>query len=323
MVARTALSSVVMHVALVHPGKLPAKRYGGSERVVVWLARGLAALGHRVSLLAAPGSAVPEAALVPMDVNAAQKPAFDVTRYLPANLDIVHAHRPLRAPDGVPFVWTHHGNTRPEQLDDLPPGMICLSANHAARHQTNAFVYNGLDPAEYRMPNGKDDYDLFLGKLHPSKGYAWAVEGARRTGHRLIVAGGWRPSLRRDLKYVGEVGDEEKIALLADARCLWAPAQWDEPFGLPLIEAMACGTPVLGTLKGSLPEIVTADVGALGDTLDDLTELRGRIGDVEPEACRDRVERLFSHRVMATEYLRFYQAVLRDGVLPAGRVAGG
>jgi glycosyltransferase involved in cell wall biosynthesis len=311
-----------MHIALFHPGKLPAKRYGGVERVTVWLARGLAELGHQVSLLAAPGSDVPETTLIPLDVNAAQKPAFDLRRHLPAGTEIVHAQRPVRALEGVPTVWTHHGNTRPEQLDDLPPGMICLSANHATRHRTNAFVYNGLDPDEYRFSATKDSYDLFLGKLHPSKGYAWAMEGAKRTGMRLIVAGGWRPSLRRDLKYVGEVGNEEKMSLLAGARCLWAPAQWDEPFGLPLIEAMVSGTPVLGTLKGALPEIVTPDTGALGETLDDLVELRGRIAAIAPEACRARVERLFSHRTMAAEYVRCYEAVLRNGVLPAGRVGG-
>ncbi|HUG28031.1 MAG TPA: glycosyltransferase [Gemmatimonadales bacterium] len=311
-----------MHIALFHPAKLPAKRYGGVERVTVWLARGLAELGHRVSLLAAPGSDVPETTLIPIDVNAAQKPAFDLRRHLPAGTEIIHAQRPIRALEDVPTVWTHHGNTRPDELDDLPPGMICLSANHATRHRTNAFVYNGLDPEEYRFSATKDSYDLFLGKLHPSKGYALAMEGAKRAGMRLIVAGGWRPSLRRDLKYVGEVGNEEKMSLLAAAQCLWAPAQWDEPFGLPLIEAMVSGTPVLGTLKGALPEIVTPDTGALGETLDDLVELRGRITAITPEACRARVERLFSHRTMAAEYVRCYEAVLQNGVLPAGRVGG-
>lgn len=311
-----------MHVALFLPAKLPVKRYGGAERVVVWLARGLAELGHRVSLLAAPGSEVPEATLVPVDPGAAAKPGFDLGRALPAGVDIIHAHRPVAAPSGMPLVWTHHNNTRAEQLDQLPGGMICLSANHATRHQTNAFVYNGLDPSEYRMAPAKGDFDLFLGRLHTSKGYAWALEGTRRSGRRLVVAGGWRPSLRRDLRYVGEVGNEEKIRLLAEARCLWAPAQWDEPFGLPLIEAMASGTPVLGTVRGALPEIVTPDAGALGETLEDLVDLRPRLDQLEPAACRARVERRFSHRVMAAEYLRFYEAVRRDGVLPAGRVAG-
>jgi len=311
-----------MHVALFLPARLPVKRYGGVERVVVWLARGLAELGHRVTLLAAPGSVVPEATLVPVDPGASTKPGFDLGRLLPAGVDIIHAHRPVAGPAGVPLVWTHHGNTRADQLDQLPGGMICLSANHAGRHQTNAFVYNGLDLAEYPPGTAKGDFDLFLGRLHTARGYAWALEGARRTGHRLVVAGGWRPSLRRDLRYAGEVGDAEKLRLLGEARCLWAPAQWDEPFGLPLIEAMACGTPVLATVRGSHPEIVTPDTGGLGESLEDLVALRPRLDTIDPAACRARVERLFSHRAMAAEYLRYYEAMHRDGVLPAGRVAG-
>jgi len=311
-----------MRIALFFPGKLPVKRYGGAERVVVWLARGLADLGHEVSLLAAPGSEVPGATLVAVDPGVAAKPGFDLGRALPAGVEIVHAHRPIAAPRDVPLVWTHHTNSRTDQLEQLPPGMICLSANHAARHRTNAFVYNGLDPAEYQFQPTKGEFDLFLGRLHTAKGYAWALEGARRTGHPLVVAGGWRPSFRRDLKYTGEIGDPEKVGLLANARCLWAPAQWDEPFGLPLIEAMASGTPVLGTPRGALPEIVTPDTGALGETIEDLVALRPRIDTVSAEACRARVERLFSHRVMAAEYLRFYQAAASGGVLPPGRVGG-
>jgi glycosyltransferase involved in cell wall biosynthesis len=234
-----------MHIALLHPAKLPVRRYGGVDRVVVWLARGLAERGHQVTLLATAGSDVPEATLVAVNPGAAGKPNFELARHLPPGVDIVHAHRPFAGIRGdTPLVWTHHTNTRPEKLDHLPAGMICLSANHATHHHTNAFVYNGLDPDEYRFQPAKGDFDLFLGQLHTSRGYAWALEGAKRTGNRLVVAGGWRPSFRRDLRYVGEVDNQEKIQLLADARCLWMPAQWDEPFGVPLIEAMASGTPV-------------------------------------------------------------------------------
>ena len=80
-----------------------------------------------------------------------------------------------------------------------------------------------------------------------------------------MLAGGWRPSFRRAVRYVGQVGGEQKTDLLAGAACLWMPALWDEPFGLTLVEALASGTPVLGTRRGALPEIVAPDVGALGD----------------------------------------------------------
>lgn len=312
-----------MHIAVFHPAKLPVRRYGGVDRVVVWLVRGLAERGHQVSLLAAAGSDVPEATLVPVNPGAVRKPDFDLSRLLPAGVDLVHAHRPMSAGQaGIPLVWTHHANTPAEKLGTLPPGMVCLSANHATRHHTNTFVYNGLDPAEYTFQAAKGDFDLFLGQLHTSRGYNWALEGAKRTGNHLVVAGGWRPSFRRDLRYVGEVENAEKIRLLAEARCLWMPAQWEEPFGLPLIEAMASGTPVLGTPKGALPEIVAPDSGALGESIEDLIELRARVAAIDPERCRHRVTAHFSHRAMAEGYERLYQAAVAGGPLPAGKVAG-
>jgi glycosyltransferase involved in cell wall biosynthesis len=100
------------------------------------------------------------------------------------------------------------------------------------------------------------------------------------------------------------------------------PALWDEPFGLTLIEAMMSGTPVLGTRRGALPEIISSEVGALGDTLDELVELRSRIESCKPEACRERAERWFSHTAMALEYLRMYQHFMSTRELPPGRLVG-
>lgn len=308
-----------MHIALLFHGVLPVKGYGGTERVVVWLARGLAELGHRVTLIAGPGSRVPEAELVAVDPRRAERADFDVRPFLPAGVDLLHAHRPL-APAGVPTVWTLHGNARPGQT--LPPNMLCLSADHARRHGTEAFVYNGLDPADYEFGLPKAEHDLFLGRLHTVKGWRWAVEGARRAGRPLVVAGGWRPTIRPGLRFAGRVEGEAKRALLAGARCLWMPALWDEPFGLTLIEALASGTPVLGTRRGALPEVITPDVGALGDSLDELVALRPALDAIAPEACRERVIRWFSHRVMAEESVRCYRHLLATGALPAGRLAG-
>ena len=113
---------------------------------------------------------------------------------------------------------------------------------------------------------------------------------------------------------------KRKAALLSRARCLWNAAQWDEPFGLPTIEALLSGTPVLGTRRGAMPEIVTPQVGALGDTLDQLMDLAEQIGDRAPEACRAHAERWFTHTVMAQEYVRMYEGVIKTGALPPGRV---
>ncbi len=297
-----------MRIALLYHGRLPVERYGGTGRVVVWLARGLAELGHEVVLLAGPGSRVPEARLIPVDPAAAEAVNFDPRPVLPPGVDVLHAHRPISVP-GVPTLWTLHGTaTRPH----YPPHMVALSRDHARRSGAGAYVYNGLDPADYRFRASKDGYDLFLGRHHTAKGLQWAVEGARRTRRRLVVAGTWRTLLRPGVRTVGRVGGERKRELLAGAACLWMPARWDEPFGLTLIEAMVSGTPVLGTRRGALPEIVALEAGLLGDTLDELVSLRPGIARLDPEACRARVTTLFTHRRMAEEYLALYRDV-RDG----------
>jgi glycosyltransferase involved in cell wall biosynthesis len=151
------------------------------------------------------------------------------------------------------------------------------------------------------------------------KGYRWAIEGANRTRRRLLLAGGWRPSLSRWVRYVGTVGGQRKAALLAGARVLWMPALWDEPFGITLIEALVSGTPVLGTHRGSLPEVISADVGALGDSVEELIALRPTLDRIDPEACRARVERHFTHHAMAAEYVRTFRHFLKTGELPEGR----
>ena len=302
-----------LHVVLYHPARLPVARYGGIERVIVWQARGLVECGHRVTLIAGPGTQVPEATLIPIASRIAHQPGGpDLTPYLPRDTDVVHSHAPLeRPPRGVPFLWTFHGNTAPTH--GFPPETVGVSRDHARRHGLPHWVHNGLDPAEYRFEPRKHDFDLFLGRLHSVKGWHWAVSGARRAGRSLVVAGGWRPTVRRDLRFVGEVGGERKATLLAEAACLWVPAQWDEPFGLTTIEAMVSGTPVLGTRRGALPEIVTPECGALGDTLDELVHLRPGVESLDPEAVRARVLAHFTHRSMAERYVELYREAIARG----------
>ena len=310
-----------MHVVVASHHRLPVEGYGGPQRVVVALVRALAALGHRITLLAQPGTKVAEAAkIVEVAPRLLKDSNVDLKKFLPDNADILHAHFPLKqGPKGLPFVQTLHGNWKPNT--PLPPNTIFLSRDHAARHGSTAFVYNGLDPAEYIYRRRKEQWDLFLGKLHSDRGYHWAVDAAKRTGRQLIIAGGWRPSFTGGIKYVGEVGGKRKAVLLARARCLWMPAQWDEPFGLPTIESLFSGTPVLGTKRGALPEILTPDVGATCATLEDMIKAAETIGTRSPEACRARAERHFTHVKMAESYVRMYEGMTKSGTLPAGRIA--
>ena len=310
-----------MHVALFFWGRLPVPDYGGTQRMVVCLARGLAEAGHRVSLLAAPGSDVPEATLVPVDPAESRQPDFEIGAHLPKGMDLLLSFVQLRRPPEAPWIQRLAGNRKPNESG--PPNTIYVSENHARRHGGHAWVYNGLDPLDFRFRREKDDYDLFLGRLHRAKGYRLAVEGAKRTRRRLLVAGGWRPSLSRWVRYIGKVGGERKAALLAGARVFWMPAQWEEPCSNAILEALVSGTPVLGTRRGSLPEIISPDVGALGDTVEDLVALRPALDRIEPDACRARIERFFTYRVMTEGYLRMFRGYLADGVLPDGVSLGG
>ncbi|HET7041154.1 MAG TPA: hypothetical protein VFI13_04015, partial [Gemmatimonadales bacterium] len=217
-----------MRIALYHPARLPPQRYGGTERVVTWLARGLVELGHEVTLIAGAGTSIAGVRVVEIDGARAAKPDFDLRPFLPPGIEVLHASAPVRRDPEVPWLFLLHGNTTAGTT--RPPNTIYLSADHARRHGATAYVHNGLDPAELVLRPVKGDYDLFLGRLHSIKGWRWAVEGCRLAERRLVVAGGWRPTLRRDLRFVGEVGGAAKAELLAGARVLWMPALWDEPF---------------------------------------------------------------------------------------------
>lgn len=301
-----------LHVALYHPAVLPVRGYGGTERVVAWLARGLAAHGHRVTLLALPGSALPEATTIEIPAAEAFQPGgARLDRFLPGGVDVVHAHVPLASPPtSVPHWWTFHGTGAPGRV--FPANTIGLSADHAARHGLQRWVHNGLDPADHQVTTGARRHDLFLGRLHAVKGWRWAVRGARRCRRRLVVAGGWRPTLRPGLRFVGRVDGARKAVLLADAACLWMPAQWDEPFGLTTIEAMVSGVPVLGTRRGALPEIITSASGAMGDTLEELVALRPGLDRLDPDGVRANVLERFTHLHMARAYEAIYRSEKRE-----------
>ncbi len=305
-----------MQVALVHHTRLPVKGYGGTERVVVALARGLVALGHEVTLIAPAGTRVPEARLVPVAPQRFKEATFDLTSLVPAGIDLVHFFYPPRVGPSFPWLWTLEGTTPPGVT--RPSNTIYVSASHAGHHRSRSFVYNGLDPADYLFQSRKDAFDLFLGRLHSSKGWQLAVEGAKLAQRRLVVAGGWRPSLSRFVRFAGEVDGTEKAELLSGARLLWMPAQWEEPFGLTLIEALFSGTPVLGTRRGSLPEVLSPAVAEFGETVEELVARLPEMGRKDPEACRARAARYFSHTAMAGEYLRFYRHFLSTGALPEG-----
>jgi glycosyltransferase involved in cell wall biosynthesis len=182
-------------------------------------------------------------------------------------------------------------------------------------------VYNGVDTDTFPFFSRPQDYVAFLGRMSPEKGVVQAIEAARRAGVRLVMAAKVDPVdenfFRKKVKplidgrqtvFIGEVGHREKVKLLGNARALLAPIQWEEPFGLVFIEAMACGTPVLTFSRGSVPEIVEDGVtGFACRTMDDLVAKVGRLDDLDRKKCVERVRGSFSARKMTEQYLEVYR----------------
>jgi glycosyltransferase involved in cell wall biosynthesis len=255
--------------------------------------------------------------------------------------DIIHCHNdywafPFEALVQVPVVTTLHGRL---DLRSLPAiyqrfphvNVVSISYQQRAplaplRPRWVGTVYNAIPVAEFPFSATPGDYFLFLGRIAAEKRPDWAVEIARRTGIKLKVAAKVDPYdqeyYARDIQqlfddpiveFLGEVDEEQKRALLVDAYALLFPIDWPEPFGMVLIEALACGTPVLAMNRGSVPEIVRHDVsGLIGNSLDELGALAPMIGDLDRRACRREAERRFSSDIMADGYEQVYQHVIAE-----------
>jgi glycosyltransferase involved in cell wall biosynthesis len=247
--------------------------------------------------------------------------------------DVVHDHT-LVGPvygtrTGTPIVTTNHGPFLSE-LGDLYRAIghsvpvIALSHHHAATAAGTpvaAVIHHGLDVDAIPFGAGAGGYGVFLGRMTPDKGVHVAVRVAREAGVALKIAAKMRepaeraffeakmaPFLGGDVEYIGEVGPAEKYALLADARFLLNPLAWPEPFGLVMIEALACGTPVVATPCGSARELVTDEVtGFLASTERDLVEAVARVTALDRARCRADAETRFSAERMVAEHVALYE----------------
>jgi glycogen synthase len=307
-----------MHVVHVSRWRLPVQGYGGVPRVVSWLAKAQVEQGDQVTIMGPKGTTCPGATIIELPHGATDYSPYVAAR-LPPDADIVHFHHlPAMAPP-IPWVLTTQGNS-PGELAPMP-NKIYVSGDHARRGGGSAFVYNGLDPGEFIYRASKDDYFLFLSKVsRRSKGVDVALRLARQLGVRLLVAGGTRFSLRKtgglwdslvgDVHFCGEVTGRHKAELIAGARALIFPIRWEEPFGLVVTEALVSGTPVVTTPRGSMPEIVTPDVGFLCSTYDEMAAAIRRVGEIDPAACQRRVLEHFTNHHAARRYRQYYQSAI-------------
>ncbi|HOD89460.1 MAG TPA: glycosyltransferase, partial [Bacteroidales bacterium] len=237
-----------MKITIVHKSKIPAVLYGGTERVIWYLGKELTKMGHEVTYLVLPGSYCDFAKIIFIDENKT------INSQIPEDTDVVHFNFPVKEEILKPYITTIHGNSKAGDVFDK--NTVFVSKNHAERHNSNSFVYNGLDWDDYKLDKISEEkkYFHFLAnaawKVKNLKGAISVVKSANENlavlgGKRINFKMGFRFTTSRKVKFYGMIGDLEKIKLISQSKGLIFPVLWDEPFGLAIIEAFACGLPVI------------------------------------------------------------------------------
>mgnify|MGYP006302096727 CR=1 FL=1 len=300
-----------MKVVLIAPPsiKVPPEKYGGTQRDVYWLAKGLSEKNHNVTVLAKEGSYVNERVeIIEIPKGTSGKEALD---YLPKEFDIVNFHKKIDFEPDFPYLHSLHGNCKKE--DFLPQNTSFVSKKHAENHGGKYYIYNGLDLSDYEFSSLDKDYFSFIGKINADyKNSSYVVKKKKKLGFDLKLAGGWRPSFRSNINYLGKVGGQNKIDFLKNAKALIFPTAWEEPMGLVVIESLACGAPVIVSDRGAMPELVNEEVGFVCKTEDDYINAIKNIDQIDRNKCREYIENNFTHSIMTDNYLKLYKKILND-----------
>jgi glycosyltransferase involved in cell wall biosynthesis len=330
--------------------RVPPLLYGGSERVVSWLTEELVERGHDVTLFAS-GDSETNATLVPVCEKALWRDKecretlphhvrmMELVFRDPSRFDIIHfhcdyIHFPLVRRYGCPTVTTLHGYVHAHDLrglfdeyQDVP--LVSISQNQqrsipgANWHGT---VHHGLPENLHTFRPHHGEYFAFLGRISPEKGIERAIEIARLSGTQLKIGAkiyaedrnyfeyAIQPLLQKNsslVEFVGEVGGTAKDEFLGRAKALLFPIDWPEPFGLVMIEAMACGTPVVAWRQGSVPEVILDGVnGLIVNNVEDALRRMPELDSIRREDCRKMFEVHFRSQRMADDYLRIYEKVI-------------
>jgi glycosyltransferase involved in cell wall biosynthesis len=334
---------------------VPPKLYGGTERVVSYLTEELVRQGHDVTLFAS-GDSTTKAHLIPMCERSLRLRKDCVDRIAPhirmlnavferaSEFDILHfhidyLHYPFSVRQKIPHLTTLHGRL---DLPDLQPlyrdfkTVPLVSISNAQRRPIpwanwRATMYHGLPEDLYAVEGKAGDYLAFIGRISPEKRVDRAIEIARRTERRLRIAAKVdevdekyfheriEPLLGQPgIEFIGEIGEEEKQKFLSGAAAMLLPIDWPEPFGLSMIEAMACGVPTIVWNQGSAPEII--DHGVTGYVVERIEEAASAVESalaLDRRAIRRVFERRFTARRMARDYIEVYQSLIENGATQA------
>ena len=343
-----------MRIAQVAPlyESVPPHLYGGTERIVSYLTEELVRQGHDVTLFAS-GDSVTGATLVSpcerslrlspdcMDPFAYHAILYDEVLSRRDEFDILHFHTdyfhfPFSKNLDLPVVTTVHGRL---DIPDLLPlyrhfrEMPVVSISLAQREPLDEVnwvgnVSHGLPPDLHLPGNRPGDYLAFLGRISPEKRPDRAIRIAVRSGMKLKIAAKIdkvdreyfdsqiKPLLKRPgIEFIGEISETEKSSFLGDARAYLFPIDWPEPFGLTMIEAMACGTPTIAFNCGSVPEVIEDGVtGFIVESEEEAVRALGRLHLLKRETCRQAFERKFTVCRMAADYLTIYRSLIKHNV---------
>jgi glycosyltransferase involved in cell wall biosynthesis len=351
-----------MRIAQVAPlyESVPPKYYGGTERIVSYLTEELVRQGHDVTLFAS-GDSVTRARFVSgcrrslrLDKHCVDQMTHHVVMLeqvyrRAAEFDIIHFHVDylhfgLSRREGLNRVTTLHGRL---DIPDLVPlyqefrdePVVSISTSQRTPipwANWQGTVYHGLPDDLYSFRPEPGSYLAFLGRISPEKRVDRAIEIAKRVQMPLRIAAkvdavdeeyfatAIEPLLEHPLiEFVGEIGDAEKDEFLGNASMLLFPIDWPEPFGLVMIEAMACGTPVIAYSNGSVPEVMEhRRTGFIVDTLEEAIEAVRRVPELSRQRCREIFEERFTAERMAREYVRVYERLIHQHPTPLLKVAG-
>ena len=353
-----------MQIAQVSPlyESVPPKCYGGTERVVSYLTEALVRLGHEVTLFASADS-VTQSQLVACSqkslrldtdcIDTLPHHVYELERVAAAHdqFDIIHNHLDYLAWPILRRLPTRHVTTLHGRLDlpdlralwgefaELPLVSISLNQRNPFSHRSWAgTVYHGIPADLYEFQPEPGKYLAFIGRICPENRVDAAIRLARQSGIPLKIAAKVdrvdreyfatviKPLLDGpSVEFVGEITDQEKRQFLSEAIALVFPIDWPEPFGLAMIEALACGVPVIARRRGSVPEVIDHGVtGFIGEHDDQLLRYIGQVETLSRQACRREFEERFTDTVMAQRYLQVYQRllavdsdVMEESTLPA------